>query len=88
MSVKITIEAVQHTPFHEPVLVQYSADAGPLAHSTLFHTTQKALGGAVWGDAEIMRALLAHLAEHGIEATIVIPVEPSVPDPAPDAIAS
>ena len=79
MKLAITIEAVQFTPFCEPVLVQYSAESGPLARSTLFHTTQQDLGGDAWGDANVVHALTAHLAEHGMDVTVVIPVPPAAP---------
>ena len=89
----IRIEAIQYTPGGEPVLVQYSAEGdGPMARSTLFHTTQEALGDG-WNDQHVLEALEAHLTAH--ELTAVVPMadevrangNPSVPTKRPEKVA-
>jgi hypothetical protein len=86
--IAIVIQAVQHTPDREPVLIQYSGHTvttGPFSRPQQFHTTQAALSARsgvsdYWGDAETKAELAAHLAEHGISAVIVDNVDASQPD--------
>lgn len=75
MPAKITMEAIQYTPGGEPVIAYYSADGnGPLARTTLFHTTQAALteraGGVPWNDKHVLEALEAHLVEFEVTADV------------------
>lgn len=87
---QLVIEAVQHTPDRDPVVIQYSAKppaTGPLSSSQQLHTTQTALSARsgvadYWSDAETKAELLAHLEAHGIAAEIVanvVDVQPDVP---------
>lgn len=73
------IEAIQYTPGCEPVLVQYSADTGPMARSTLFHTTQAALtaraNGGTWNDKHVLEALEEHLATFALPVEVPLAVE-------------
>lgn len=77
--IAIVIEAVQHTPDREPVVIQYSAKppaTGPLASTQQLHTTQTALAARAgvpdyWSDAEAKAELLAYLEANGIAAEIV-----------------
>lgn len=71
-AINVRIEAVQYTPGYEPVNVQYSAEAGPLAKTNTLFTTQTALGGE-WSDAAVRAALLQYLDENGISAVITNP---------------
>jgi hypothetical protein len=88
MPIAIVIEAVQHTPDREPVVIQYSAQrpsTGPLASTQQLHTTQAALAARsgipdYWSDTETKAELLAYLEAHGITAEIV----PNVDAPQPD----
>lgn len=89
-TIAIVVEAVQHTPDREPVVIQYSAKppaTGPLASTQQLHTTQATLAARsgipdYWSDGEIKAELLAHLEAHGVAAEIVqnlVDVQPDVP---------
>jgi hypothetical protein len=85
--IEIVINAVQHTPDRDPVLIQYAGKGvttGPFASGQCHHTTQTALAARsgmpdYWSDAECKAELAAHLAEHGITAVIVDNVDPPQP---------
>jgi hypothetical protein len=88
MAIEIIIEAVQHTPDREPVIIQYTGHGvttGPFARTQQHHTTQTALSNRYgtpdyWSDAEVKAELLAHLEAHGLSATIVDNVDPPQPE--------
>lgn len=85
--IAVLIEAVQHTPDREPVVIQYSAKppaAGPLASTQQLHTTQAALAARsgvpdYWSDLEVKAELRDYLETHGIAAEIVANVDDAQP---------